>query len=212
MNIIKLQEIFHSDKKVDDKKAELFYRKMKFDNWKRPHPGLAEPQRLDSLMGIRFDTFFGMFSLTKWKRYTRISKLLCYIDIDGPFEADFYSLNNNDVDNLIFSVSADELNGSKIVELPYVDSFYVYLEIRYTADTKINSIYWASDTENVNRTNLCVGICTFKRENYVRRNIDLFNAFFKIYPDLKESVKIIIADNGKSLTPYVETEQGSSIF
>ena len=115
MNIIKLQEIFYSDKKVDDKKAELFYRKMKFDNWKRPHPGLAEPQRLDSLMG------------TKWKRYTRISKLLCYIDIDGPFEADFYSLNNNDVDNLIFSVSADELNGSKIVELPYVDSFYVYL-------------------------------------------------------------------------------------
>lgn len=200
-NIIKLQEIFHKDKIVDDKKLELFYRKVKFDNWKSQHPDLPSPQKLDSLMGLRFDTYFGMFSLTKWKRYTNLSNLLCYIDIDGPFEVNFYSLNNNDVDKLILSVSGEELNGTKVIEVPPVDSFYVYLEIRYTGDTRINSIYWASDIEKVYKTHLCVGICTFKKEDYVKRNLNVFSSFFKIYPELKDSIKIIVADNGNTLTP-----------
>lgn len=165
-----------------------------------------------------FDSYFNGLSLAKWKKYTTIGDIRLCLWLQGRFEVTLvnHELINDKVYRHILDkcyVEARERTlftfPCKLYEYKGMLGFYLcaqeddscYSGGWYEADVEESSLY---------PVELAIDICTFKREPYVLRNLDLLKRDILENPDseLYGHIQVYIQDNGQTL-PRDELEGGS---
>ena len=77
---------------------------------------------------------------------------------------------------------------------------YIYFSVTAKGSAKIFGGYY--DAPNVEPLNVKIGlvICTFKREAYVKRNVENIHQYLQQNPDLCDKLDVFVIDNGHTLT------------
>lgn len=164
--------------------------------------------KLDEYASCDFSTYFNSFSLNKWLEYTKLSNLALTISIQGTFIVEIYSaswFHEEAVHECIgkYTVHADQKRDYQFpVDISNNDSIYFKIQAINQSGHLYNGYYSTEiDKENLNLVNIDLVMCTFKREKYVMRNIDLIVNHFIKNKDYNGSnhFKIKVVDNGKTL-------------
>ncbi len=167
---------------------------------------------LDSENTISSDTYFNSISLKKLLKYTNISSITLHFELYGKCK--------------LFACAAwiDECNiirreDNKFIEIGNSNSFtkfdipfklkdhfeILYFKIVAIDDCILKSMYYDSNVVK-NKIKLAIGICTYKREDYIKRNLSLLNES-ELFSDENSRPDIYICDNARTLPdinyPYV---------
>lgn len=153
------------------------------------------------------DTYYNSLSIGKWKKYCNMDKIRLYITIQGETEvAVIHSLLNEKKhleNNIMLSktVSVPEKK-EMVIELPDVSGGTVYFSIKSLSDkTFFYGARYAAECRKEREVNLALNICTFQREKFLLRNVELLKKNFieNTESPLYGHLKVFITDNGRTL-------------
>lgn len=150
-----------------------------------------------------FDTYFNMFSLERWKRYTCLENVALSLVTQGTCRVCLYGLNRYNIATLLagHEITHDGM-AETVLSFPATDSQMVYWTLEPGQNFAFGQAWYCTDVaaENVSRVLVDAIICTFRREVHVRRNLGILANFFREYPDFGESLRVTVVDNGQTLT------------
>ena len=149
-------------------------------------------QRGDTL---DFLTYFNSFSSVKWKKYTTIKEVSVELYVQGDFEITFVLQDGKEKKFLL---------SDKITVGHYVKSFPIEeigqgilgLQLKVLSDegSFVSGAYYG-EFDVFERKTIGVGICTYKREEFVLKNIDILRGLRQTLPELE----LVVVDNGRTL-------------
>jgi galactofuranosylgalactofuranosylrhamnosyl-N-acetylglucosaminyl-diphospho-decaprenol beta-1,5/1,6-galactofuranosyltransferase len=152
--------------------------------------------------GIALDTYFNLFSIHKWLRYTVLEELYLRIEAVGSMEVAF-----SDEQGLLDTISIELLTrGNVDLRVPYrKSSRIITCSISYGSEhcAVYRGAYFTPDDFRCRRIKLALGICTFHREEALKRNLALLKKEVLHNPSspLHECLDVFISDNGRTLKP-----------
>lgn len=172
---------------------------------------------------LSLETYFNSFSIGKWKKYTKLQNLRLDIIADGEFEIKGYQsigqqyIRENKGDNtkveyrfkhpirkeIPVEVTRKE-NNHVIIEFPGdIDEGIVYITLKAKGDVVFYGGAYETDIaeEELNPVHFGVGICTFKREPFVKHNVNgiIHDLAENPESDLYNKVEVYVSDNGQTL-------------
>ena len=128
-----------------------------------------------------FDSYFNSLSITKWKKYTTVDTFSLTLELSGEFEV--FIANSEVINNRVFKklVSVTRVESEEKKEFTFPIHLYEYkgninFELKALKD---GSVFYGGyysgevDEENLNEVNIAINITTFRREPFVKRNIDI---------------------------------------
>lgn len=145
---------------------------------------------------LSMDTYYNCFSYPAFLRYSVIRNITSEFELEGSALAELCLFDGSV--KVVASVAAHAEGRKKfrfscdITELPEKG----FLFVRITAD-KTGCTFWGCDirTEHCGADiNLCVAVCTYKREEYVKKNIVRLKSAHTSWLN-----KVFIIDNGGTL-------------
>ena len=152
---------------------------------------------------VRFDGYFNLFYIEKRKKYTTLEQLTLDLELQGY--STIRIMHNSKVLENRF-LTAGEKKTYRF-ELPYEEVrdgvfWFELLEREGIPETErfISGRYLGESSEK-REVNLAVDICTFRREDYITRNMKSLIDFVsrKNRPEAAEHIHVFIVDNGKTL-------------
>lgn len=167
-----------------------------------------------------FDTFQNSFSCGKWKKYTIIERAFITLDLEGDFKLQLMhaSLQDGEVVETLLSEREIHTDGPLEVteefgELKDEGIFYVVLEALRGGSMLYSGFYGTEELEPTQEVKLAIDICTFKREQYVARNMEILKR------DILENedspcygrVWVHISDNASSLDGIVDSQENITV-
>ncbi len=153
-----------------------------------------------------FDTYFNMFSLAKWRRLTQIRHFSLMLVLRGNCAVELFdetgSLGRQEF-------SCEEETEVKIpVPLNGKGTCVWFSFEKLNEDAKL--IRGAFITEDIpaHDVHIACDICTFRREQYLIRNLNKLNEVHLANPDspLYGKLDIFVVDNGRTLPEEIENE------
>ncbi len=157
-----------------------------------------------------FFTYFNAFSLEKWKKYTQIEHALLSLSVKGKFGVQMFGhyLNGNDIEKEIISENYFELEAKETILIPIpMDSKSQVVSFQIFAYGNL-SIYEGSyvaaiQAENLREVNLSLVTVTYKKENFITRNLQLLeNEIIYSGEDVADHIFVRVIDNGRTLQAY----------
>lgn len=156
-----------------------------------------------------FDTYFNGFSVEKWKKYTLINEVSVTLFLKGKFEVRLFSKEKVHSQHVEKMLSFTEVQSEEItpVTLPFCSFeekgiYYMRLEALEKGAQYWGGYYSAEAPEGgLQPVDIAINICTFKREAFVKRNLEILRRHILDEPqnELSEHLQIFISDNGKTL-------------
>lgn len=188
---------------------ELFFRKEK------GYPREVELRKNRTILQFQekglctFDTYFNGLSIQKWKKYTTIGNIELVLQLKGKFEVTLTNVER--VGGKVYT----KIVGSQTVDAPEKGIFrFPYKLYEYRGmlafelkAAQVNSVFFGGwyeaevNEEELWETNIAINICTFKREPFILRNIDILRANIIDHPEnlLYGHLQVYISDNGQTL-------------
>lgn len=165
-------------------------------------------------------TYFNSLSVGKWKKYTNIKDIYFYIEAEGKYTLRLMHsrLSDGKVVNELVCEENIDTDSREICELRYTDNNadgIYYAEITAHVDTVIyGGGYKALPSGKINDIELAIGICTFKREEYVLRNINSIkeNIINNTESAAYGHVELFVSDNGNTLDIDKINDEGVNVF
>lgn len=201
---MKLQQVVWRVSPVTD--ITLYYRKRDLNG------SIAEASNEDFLIlkqgeTVSFDTYFHSFSLKKWKHYTNLTQFTITIKGQGTLQCRLYGVWRTALgtEQRLLVEQQISLQISEIYSLiiPETDCDVCYLVFEsMEGESILQTIAYNGEPElNQQEVYLAIDICTFKREPYVKRNIQLLQSTILDNPDsvLYNKAEVFISDNADSL-------------
>lgn len=154
---------------------------------------------------LSVSTYFNSFSLLKWKNYTGIDNLAIVLNINGSFELSLYSMCLREGKVIRTLISKNNLNacGDYSYNIPATNEDILFFELKALNDRCVfNGGYYVTNLagRSINRVKLAIGICTFRREEFVTANLSrLTEAINNSDCNLHDGVKVFVSDNGQTL-------------
>ncbi len=147
---------------------------------------------------LSFDTYFNSFSYTKYRDYTRVSDVTFSCEIKGKA---LVSLCVFDGEEKVILETEAENAVELFVNLSDLPSNgFLYPRITAITDCEFLRGEYCAECEP-DDINVCIAICTYRREQYVLKNIELLrNAEFGFIH------RVFVVDNGKTLDPMLSDE------
>ena len=168
-----------------------------------------------------YNGYFNIFSLHKWLHYTKLNKLRLHVESAGQFSVRVVNesgkvlaayntqpgVNDNTSEkteeNCTATWKKTGINISADIEITYNETDKVlWFEYEALSDGAYleKAYYYTTDKPAVD-VKLALDICTYKREQYVRRNINVLGRSILDNPDsaLYGKVDVYIIDNGQTL-------------
>lgn len=158
-------------------------------------------------------TYFNSFSLSKWTKYTMIDNLKLTLVLKGDFNVSLcsISLKGKEVSEKVISAVdfSSEDKETLEIECPVDEKGVLFWKLQAAKEgSAFYGFDYSSDVENVeiNRVKIAIGICTFKREEYVIKNLERLSSVIS-FPDspLYCNARVFVSDNGQTL-PKEELE------
>lgn len=142
-----------------------------------------------------FSTYFNLFSVKKWKTYTSIQSIKLLLHIYGKYKVTVYSVSSNDRTILFTDTCQNDLE--KTISLSDCSgNFLVFTIQALEDDVKVwNGSYWG-EFEYTQNVDIGIIICTFKREEYVKRNLTILQHLMQENPHFH----VMVIDNGRTLS------------
>lgn len=158
---------------------------------------------------LYFDTYFNGLSIEKWRKYTYAEKFRLNLTltgnvrvilmrkelVDGMVETEYLA------EHLCCSEEAKEF--SFVFFSSTTNGIYCFSLIGEGCVSEFYGGYYSADVheEKIRRIKIAVDICTFKREAFVERNLELLNNRFLENPEsaLYNGLEIFISDNAGTL-------------
>lgn len=159
----------------------------------------------------RFDTYFGGLSTKKWNRYTDAHDFALHIKANGAFEIRMtYFINDMEYNiasrNTAYSKRYDTQGKTEEIICEYPDDIalnadMVAFEIITSQKTTFyGAWYTAQVAENaIREIDLNIISPTFKKEDYVRKNVKLFEQLLESDEPIADHLTVTIVDNGQTL-------------
>ncbi len=140
---------------------------------------------------VSFDTYFNSFSYTKYRDYTTVCNVRMIFNFSGKAVIEICVYNGEE--KVVSKTEAE--NGAEIeTELSALsEKGFLYARITAVTDFELISGGYYSDC-TVGEVNCCIAICTFKREQYVLKNIEILKK-----ADFSFINKVFVIDNGRTL-------------
>lgn len=157
---------------------------------------------------LNLQTYFNLFSSYKWKKYTRISRIFLQAEIEGDILLQLFLLNKaggSVVEKVIIEKIYQSQNRESIATEEFELPEKGMLGLKITALSENAKVYGGAfctpEDKPSREINIGIAICTFKREIFVKRNIDKLNK--KIIDNqnalLYDHLEVCIADNAGTL-------------
>lgn len=150
-----------------------------------------------------FDTYFNALFLNKWKKYTVAKNLSLTLSFSGSFRISILHkvrLENGQVTCRIIKEleATHDKKSDKVIQLPDVSNGMIAFSLYSLKNGSFfYSGYYSCDSDPVRRIHLALCICTFKRERYVRQNMETIIGMDD--PVLQGRIDVFISDNAKTL-------------
>lgn len=143
---------------------------------------------------LDFCTYFNSFSLKKWRQYTTLQTVTIKLSLDGPFEVTLLTVDRGGEHIL----QREQARGAYEHTLKLSDTDGDLLGFRLkplsVGARYLSGAYHGTASEWHDKK-IGVGICTFKREEYVRRTMAVLSDFQKEHRWLS----VLVVDNGSTL-------------
>ena len=152
---------------------------------------------------ILFDGYFNLFYIGKRKKYTDLRTVELHLNLQG-------------YESITLMHDREAIGEHKLIpeerkeytfQFPYTDCnngvFWFSLRQAESRDTYIEGCY-AGDSDTVRDINIAVDICTFRREEYVLRNLRSLEAFLEGNAEASKHLSVFLIDNGQTLDQYDE--------
>ena len=180
---------------------------------------------------LSFNTLLNSFSIEKWKKYTQINNLTftVFASVDSEISIEVYHAflldGSISVQPVAVSINSkiilNESEGRKekeikacFQELP--DCGILYPVICFGNAEQIYDGYYETAIEEyqLNDVHLAIGICTFKREQCLKKITDKIEKIWESSRSCltKESLSVYIVDNGNTLDTDAVSKRGMKIF
>ncbi|MBP8604993.1 MAG: glycosyltransferase [Phycisphaerae bacterium] len=168
---------------------------------------------------LSFQTYFNTLWLQAWKEYTCASRF--YLNIRFRGQCSIRLIQSHLAEVKYDSASSSPLGEIASERLFFQQTFYsdgsdyqqieitgsdagarmVYFEIDHASDFEyIDAFYSVDSAFPPARVKTAIVICTFRREQFVRRNLEILTAYFRKEPDLREVYDVFVVDNGRTLS------------
>lgn len=150
---------------------------------------------------ILFDGYFNLFYLEKYHEYCDIRKLELRLVVRGIKK--IVLMHDREA---IREVSVE--NMSVVPELPYDEYrdgvFWFKAEpVDIDGDWEIMGVF-EGEVNVIRDVRVAIGICTFKREKYVLRNLERMLGYFSDNSDIRAFFHVFLVDNGRTLSSLEE--------
>ncbi len=164
--------------------------------------------------GLSFDkgavwktnTYFNSFSIGKWMKYCSLMSISLELEVRGKFVIKAYHamLSKDKVEetNLFTCEINSEEKHIYRYDVPTLEDGVVYFTLEAKEMSAIcYSARYVANAMDVRRVKLALNICTYRREKYLLRNIDLLQKAFLDNKDseLHENLEVFVTDNGNTL-------------
>lgn len=150
---------------------------------------------------LDFATYFNLFSARKWQIYTSINTVRIQLHIRGNYKITVYEISQQQKRELYSEIGHDDYQK----DIPLTSCQANFITFTITAledDLQIFTGTYYGQFEDAHDTDIGIIICTFKREEYVKRNLKTLQALMKDNPHFH----VMIIDNGQTL-PEIRDEQ-----
>lgn len=193
MSLMVLQTILFPDAEICKEKAMYFH----------------EEEGILSL-----DTYFNAFSIGKWRKYTELEDLSLVLRMKADAGAGKSMLSGRGISAA--QIAADgrrtdvpirlKISGEETlsVEVSFPDlpeDGILAVFIQGGKAEQIISGFWGTSMAPVNSVRLAMGICTFRREEFLERNLGRLQRYLADHPEspLCGHLEVFISDNGRTL-------------
>ena len=193
-----LQKIVWNQQSVEE--PELYY---KLENGIKSESGIL----LNAGGEADFLTYMNIFSAEKWRKYTGIQSVCVSVNFKGKIKVVIYALSckNKKVCSKIIMQFPMESKGEDSVNTPIFalpESGVVGVSIIAEEDTALYAASYMTDEEREKKeVKIGIGICTFKREKYVERNMKVLKENLLNNENALSygHLSVCISDNGGTL-------------
>ena len=148
---------------------------------------------------LDFCTYFNSFSLKKWRQYTTLQTVTIKLEFRGTFEITLLTVDSRGE----HIVAKERAEGGYTHTLPLAETKGDLLGLRLrslSAGAAYQSGAYYGEASAWQGRKIGVGICTFKREEYVRRTMKTLADFQQTH----DWLSVLVVDNGSTL-PTQET-------
>ncbi len=159
-------------------------------------------------------TLFGTLSIGKWHRYTQIDHVGLHIECEGSFDVEIYhaylslGVSGDMVSELVSQTEIDDRHNELTLDIPFFESGLVYFDItNVSTDSIIYDAYYYTDTPVINDVRIALNICTYKRFDYLKRNVELIE---RELPD--DDLEVFITDNASEIDPGVFGDERIHVY
>lgn len=159
---------------------------------------------------VSFDTYFNGLSIEKWKKYTQIKDVFLNLQLKGAAEIrllNIIRLPNSKV--VVKELKRVRVNYDEItdVQLPFESytstGMFTFSVFAISENVEITGAFYSAEVDEkiLKPVNIALNICTFRREYFIHRNMDILNRYILNNPEseLFGHVEVYISDNGKTL-------------
>lgn len=200
--MIKLQKLLLPSE-VSQKERTLYY-----DSKERLEYGPANGEIfLQEGQKVIFDTYLNSFSTGKWKKYTTVTEVSLKMILQGEFRIILYHkflrqgiCHTRKIKEQIFISQGKEEYTVDFGILEKDGIFYISCESLRGTGVLYGGDYITKDQKR-RAVHIGLNICTFKREKYVKRNLEILQKAFleNEESELNGKISVYISDNGQSL-------------
>ena len=167
---------------------------------------------------VWFDTYFNSFSAGKWTKYTIVDNLSLRLELKGAFRITLYTTElfrnkASKIKVLIKSVISDhkETFSFDYPSIPKRGLCAFSLEALEDGAEYYGGAFESEiPEEKIQNVKIGICICTFKREDFITRNLGILNKSILENPEsqMYGHLEVLISDNGKTLDiPKLSTDK-----
>lgn len=210
----KIQDIFIKPFVGNELITHMYYRGNNF---------IYENEKKESVIkkGGRFDffTYFNSLSYEKWNKYTNAESFYLVLNGRGQFELNIFGhfYNKECIEKEYIGHYSYDIADNQVITIPFpsnLKSQVIGFEIAVMKKTVISEMYYAVDVDEKNIRNPYIALTTttFKKEDYIKRNIGILNN--ELFSDEEYSSHFCwnIIDNGRTLNKQKDLKQNIRIF
>ncbi|MFV0635889.1 glycosyltransferase [Mitsuokella sp. WILCCON 0060] len=149
---------------------------------------------------LDFATYFNSFSLRKWKQYTTLQTLTVKLELKGPFKLCFLTFSADGERSVLEAQTKGGLYEHTFALQELTGDILGFRLEALQEDAQFLKGAYYGDAVNWHKCDMGAGICTFKREEYVKRTMQVLEDFQQEHSWLS----VLVVDNGSTL-PCKET-------
>lgn len=156
---------------------------------------------------VEFLTYFNSFSAYKWQKYTYVKEVEAVVEYTGKCRVSLYRamVKDGQLYKELVCGMAGEYNGKGETGLLFCcdDSEWIYyISLKALEDTEVHGGSYRMNQEvSSEEINIAIGICTYRRENYVKKTLQTLEnyIFDNQQSELNGHVHVFVSDNGNTL-------------